>query len=189
LLEGFVGRFGEVGYSYRFDHGSPPFGSFHTAEIPYVFNSSDAPGIDKSLADKMVSWWISFARTGDPNTFAVPGSPNWPRYSGDRGGRLVINSTKMEVENLSKVHTRRCEYWLKKELDGWSGEGVGGDGGGVVKGDVDKRGVIVVNVGLVVPFALLSGMCVFVGLRRFGVVGGGKRPTHTRWTKVDTLET
>lgn len=58
-------------------------GAFHTAELPYVFNTLSSrtwnwSHRDRELADQMSRYWVSFARTGDPND--APALPLWPRY-------------------------------------------------------------------------------------------------------------
>lgn len=78
-------------YRYKFDRPSPgdpnhpaTSGAFHSDEIEYVFNVLDSRSgaawkpEDYALSKQMQSYWINFARTGDPNG---PGLPNWPRYA------------------------------------------------------------------------------------------------------------
>ena len=78
-------------YRYFFDLPSPgdrnhslAAGAFHSDDIEYVFGTLDSrPGMairldDRTLSERMQSYWINFARTGDPNG---PGLPTWPAYT------------------------------------------------------------------------------------------------------------
>ncbi len=62
----------------------------HTLDIPLVFGHPDHPflGTDPArfvLSRRMIEAWTTFARTGDPNTAALP---VWPVY--DRAGRATM---------------------------------------------------------------------------------------------------
>ena len=74
-------------YTYFFDRPipwpeHPEFQAFHTSEVTYVFRNLgivDRPWqpVDHQLADKVSSYWMNFARSGDPND---KGLAQWPAY-------------------------------------------------------------------------------------------------------------
>jgi para-nitrobenzyl esterase len=97
-------------YLYRFAHeppvvaGQPNRRATHTAEIPYVFN---IPGpswtdVDRRLADTMSSYWVNFARLGDPNG---PGLPRWSAFKpGDREQQMILGPTVESGPTLDSAH-------------------------------------------------------------------------------------
>ncbi|WP_158817653.1 carboxylesterase/lipase family protein [Methylocapsa sp. S129] len=66
-------------------------GSYHSAEICYVWDClqiRDWPweAADRRLADAMASYWVNFAKTGNPNG---DGLPPWPTYEPGGAGRVM----------------------------------------------------------------------------------------------------
>ncbi|HKB44157.1 MAG TPA: carboxylesterase family protein, partial [Chitinophagaceae bacterium] len=93
-------------YMYLFTWQSPVldgvFKAMHCMELPFVFDNIDKceemTGGGKeaySLADKMSSAWINFAKTGNPNVKKLPG---WPQYSSQTGAVMIFDN-KCGVKN------------------------------------------------------------------------------------------
>ncbi len=100
-------------YLYYFDRHSPqePLGPVHGAEIPYVFGnvapipsqSFGPPGpADVAFSQQIQSYWINFAKTGDPNG---PGLPHWPAFSASSPRVMYLDARPHAgpVPNLSKL--------------------------------------------------------------------------------------
>ena len=86
-------------YQYYFTWRSPVRGgklrSFHTIEIPFVFDNVDAcrsmvgSGEDRyALARKVSGAWVAFARTGDPNHPYLRG---WVPYDNTRRATMILD--------------------------------------------------------------------------------------------------
>lgn len=70
-------------YFKRVPPGEPNYGSFHSAEIAYALHTLDKwnrpfTNADYRLEEIMSSYWINFAKTGNPNG---KGLPFWPYYN------------------------------------------------------------------------------------------------------------
>ncbi len=77
--------------------------SFHTIEIPFVFDNVDAcksmvgSGEDRyALAEKFSGAWVAFARTGNPNHKTLP---NWPAFDNTQRAVMVFNDECKVVDD------------------------------------------------------------------------------------------
>jgi para-nitrobenzyl esterase len=92
---------------YHFTHvpptaGGERMGSHHASELGYVFgnlNNGDYTDIDHRISDAMMSYWVQFATTGNPN---IEGLAAWPTYVPDTDEYLEIGET---VAAHSGLHT------------------------------------------------------------------------------------
>ncbi|WP_192809468.1 carboxylesterase/lipase family protein [Actinomadura rudentiformis] len=114
---------GQKVYAYEFSDPDPPLagldpflhmGAYHSAEIWYLFKSLNGiplfPGLNadqQRLSDQMISYWSTFAKTGDPNG---PGVPQWPAFT----------SRSQQLQRLTSAGTgpfstfdtdHKCRLW------------------------------------------------------------------------------
>jgi para-nitrobenzyl esterase len=103
-------------WSYQFDYDEAPFplpwanlGAFHAAEIQFVFKRPMrliGPGFNKEeeqLAERMMTYWTRFVRSGDPNGDQL----YWPRY--DEGERSIVFNRHDSV--VSGLKAEACRFW------------------------------------------------------------------------------
>lgn len=87
-------------YAYLFSWESPVmngvYTSYHTSEIPFVFNNIDKADTTigggeeaQILSDRMSQAWINFARTGNPS---VEGLPEWEAYTPEGGATMIFDN-------------------------------------------------------------------------------------------------
>ncbi len=92
--------------------GQPPFAAAHASEIPYAFNNLGKPALfpdpsdpalaaasapDLKVADQMSSYWVNFARTGNPNG---SGLPTWQEHAVGDSDRAIILDAAPSTEQL-----------------------------------------------------------------------------------------
>ena len=112
---------GKKAWLYYFTHEPPTapgtrnLRATHTAEIPYVFNNLKAPRVypdasspelasasakDREFADTVSSYWVNFARTGDPNG---KGLTTWSAVRDANSGRAMVLGPQVEPPSAAKL--------------------------------------------------------------------------------------
>ena len=92
--------------------GQPPLPAAHASEVPYVFDNLGRPPLfpdssvaalsaasapDKNVADQMSSYWVNFARSGNPNG---AGLPQWQPHQAGASERAMILDADPASERL-----------------------------------------------------------------------------------------
>jgi para-nitrobenzyl esterase len=89
-----------------------PYGAGHGSEVSFVFNTlnarwgppAEATNAEKELASKMNSYWVNFAKTGNPNG---AGLPNWPLYNSQNQDILDV---ELDGKIISKPDSRKGRF-------------------------------------------------------------------------------
>ena len=103
--------------------GKPNLRATHTAEIPYVFNNlkavrvfpdgsspelTSASETERKLADIVSSYWVNFARTGNPNG---KGLAPWPAYRDKTTGRAMILGDTLQAMDENTTDTAKWDLY------------------------------------------------------------------------------
>jgi para-nitrobenzyl esterase len=93
------------------------FGAFHTGEVPYAYNNLHTvkrpwEAIDYKIADMMSSYWVNFAKTGNPNGKELP---VWETYQSATEQVMIIDKLSGSKEFPSKAQMAFWEnYYTSK---------------------------------------------------------------------------
>ncbi len=81
--------------------------AYHGAELPYVFGSHDpwmtTTDTDWALAEQMMSYWIRFAKTGNPNSDSLP---EWPAFRHPNGKTMEFANHAVQMPAQEPVLCR-----------------------------------------------------------------------------------
>lgn len=77
-------------------------GAYHSGDLALVFGNTDKvgfdwTGVDRKVSQNMMSYWINFARSGNPNGDQVP---SWPAFDSALQNTQVINEAPTTVQGV-----------------------------------------------------------------------------------------
>ncbi len=115
-------------FVYYFSHRPPypdtpqfkDWGASHGSEMQYVFENfgRTAPSqADKAIADQISSYWVNFAKSGNPNG---AGLPNWPAFADTNQQVMNLNdpSKPIAVPNVDKLEVLDGYYaWRRSQAE------------------------------------------------------------------------
>ncbi len=100
------------------------YGAYHTAEIPYVFDNFGVStslhanraydGTDRDMSSALVSYWMNFAATGNPNG---PGLTEWPAFDEDADEALEIGDTIQVRRGVRKERLDLLDRYYAAQRD------------------------------------------------------------------------
>ncbi len=106
-------------YLYQFGHVPPDkpdfpnYGAFHTSEVPYALHTLHTwnrpwQPIDRKIEDQLSSYWVNFAKTGNPNGDNLQ---KWEVYDKQSGNIMVIED---DLFLSKKAHLKSELEFLEK---------------------------------------------------------------------------
>ncbi|MCM3920183.1 carboxylesterase family protein [Frankia sp. AiPs1] len=98
------------GYEFTEPHASP-LGASHGSELPYLFAMPATAQFDatqRNLANQMIDYWTSIARTHQPNR---PGLPVWPPYSPATVLQNIAAGAIGPVSTATFAQNHHCDFW------------------------------------------------------------------------------
>ncbi|KAI0364239.1 alpha/beta-hydrolase [Pilatotrama ljubarskyi] len=132
-----VARKKTAAYTYRYNQPVPTANTTlvnHAAENWMMFRGTSTGfngstifqpqrPIDQAFASELIAYWLSFVRSGNPNTYKLARSPEWPLYTPGRRERIVLQegaSTHVSgstTEEEPVQESRRCAFVASKARD------------------------------------------------------------------------
>jgi len=77
-----------------------------------------------AFAEELIAYWLSFVRSGDPNTFKLKRSPEWTQFNPNapalkrmvlqQGPGTTTDVSGSFIEDEPEVETDRCTFVISK---------------------------------------------------------------------------
>lgn len=91
-------------------------GSYHGAEISYVFDHAQQNQTAQKFADQVSQAWVNFAKTGVPS---ADGLPEWEPYDNENGATMILDEKSTLVYGHDRELMKLLEnYSVEDDLQG-----------------------------------------------------------------------
>lgn len=74
---------------------------------------------EDAFAEELIAYWLSFVRSGNPNTHKLARSPAWPAYKASTAQRVVLTEgsaikSGSTIETIPSAEVKRCAFVVSK---------------------------------------------------------------------------
>ncbi|KZT28612.1 alpha/beta-hydrolase [Neolentinus lepideus HHB14362 ss-1] len=115
-------------------NAAPYRGVMHTSDVYFLFDGTNPTAnagaaftpfnsTEKLLSAQAISYWTSFASSGDPSTSRTPYSPIWTYFTNSTENyRMVLtegtslNVTASAMEVYPPMEIERCKFWMQANV-------------------------------------------------------------------------
>jgi carboxylesterase type B len=108
-------------WNYRWDvlrpeNAASGLGVTHVAEGGAIWGTTKEGDVEHALSPIIQSYWTSFIRSHDPNTFRAKSAPEWIGYNAQddaKGGhrRLHFGNNGVGIEIVASAIQEKCKFW------------------------------------------------------------------------------
>lgn len=104
----------------------PGYIQYHVAHDVHRFNGSTTfqpmTPSDDTFAEELIAYWLSFVRSGNPNTHKLARSPTWSAFNTNSRRRVVlqegtVNRSASFMEEIPAAEISRCAFVASKAVD------------------------------------------------------------------------
>ena len=77
---------------------------------------------EQAFAAELIAYWLSFVRSGNPNTHKLSRAPTWPTFEDATARRIVLTEgtatkTGSTVEEIPTDERSRCAFVASKDVE------------------------------------------------------------------------